>query len=130
MADIQELSDFKTGISSYIRHVATRSASKQSVLERVILMNPVAKLVMSSPKYSEKYEDQDVDNNNDSDGDYVAKDKRSKSEILKEFKVDFVNNDNAQKLAKLITKHLTVVIKLMKLADSEFGQAVGWQNME
>ena len=65
--DIRDLDAFKTGISSHLRHVATRFASKHGVLERAILMNPVAKVIMSSPKYPEKYEDQEVDNNIDSD---------------------------------------------------------------
>ena len=54
-------------------------------------MNPVAKLVMSSPKYEEKYEMEDVANNEDSNDEYVAKDKRSKSEVLKDCKIKFVN---------------------------------------
>ena len=80
--ETRAMDQFKTGTSMYIRHVATRFASKLSVLERAILMNPVAKLVMSSPTYKEKYEEEDVAaivaNNEDSDDEYVAKDKRSK----------------------------------------------------
>ena len=70
--DIQAMEQFKTGTSSYIRHVATRFASKLSVLERATVMNPVAKLVMSSPKHEEKYEEEDVANNEDSDDEYVC----------------------------------------------------------
>ena len=40
--------------------------------------------MMSSPKYEEKYEEEDVANNEDSDDEFVAKDKRSKSEVLKD----------------------------------------------
>lgn len=84
--DIRPMGQFKTGISSYIRHVATRFASKLSVLARSTStqMNPVAKLVMSSPEYEEEYAVEEVVNNEDSDGAYVAKDKRSKSEGLKD----------------------------------------------
>ena len=77
-------------------------------------MNPVAKLVMYSPKCEEKYdhEEEDVANNEDSDNEYVAKDKRSKSEVLpvNDCKLKFVNCAEAQKLAKLIVKELTVVL--------------------
>ena len=73
----------------------------------------MAKLVMSSPKYEEKYEEENVANNcnrdEDSDDEYVAKHKRSKSEVLKDCKTKFVNCAEAQKLAKLIVKELTVV---------------------
>ena len=111
--DIRSMEQFKAGISSYTRHVATRFASKLSVLDRATLMNPVAKLVMSSPKYEEKYDEEDVANNEDSDDEYVAKDKTSKSEVLKDCKLKFVNCAEAQKLAKLIVKELTVVLVLM-----------------
>ena len=46
---------------------------------------------MSCPKYKEKYEEEDVANNEDSNDEYVAKDKRSKSEVLKDCKIKFVN---------------------------------------
>ena len=101
--DIRALESFKTGISSYIRHVATRFASKHGVLERAILMNPVAKLVMSSPLYEEKYEDEDVGNNDDSDDEYVAKDRRSKSEVLKDCKVQFVNSTEVHTVTLTLT---------------------------
>ena len=79
----------------------------------------MAKLVMSSPKYEEKYEVEDVANNEDSDDEYVAKDKRSKSEVLKDCEIKFVNCAEAQKLAKLIVKELTVVAVLMRMCDSD-----------
>ena len=63
--------------------MATPFASKQSVLERVILMNPVAKLAMSSPKYSEKYEDQDVESNNDSGDGYAVKEPMTRTSDLR-----------------------------------------------
>ena len=47
----------------------------------------------------EKYEEEDVANNEDSD-EYVAKDKRSKSEVLKDCKLKFVNCAATQNLAK------------------------------
>ena len=77
-------------------------------------MNPVAKLVMSSPKYAEKYEDEDVANNEDSDDEYVATDKRSKSEVLLDCKDKFVNCAEAQRLAKMIVKELSVVVVLQR----------------
>ena len=58
-------------------------------------------------------------NNEDSDDEYVAKDTRSKSEVLKDCKLKFVNCSEAQKLAKLIVKELTVVIVLMRMCDSD-----------
>ena len=82
-------------------------------------MNPVGRLVMSCPKYEEKYEEEDVANNEDSDDEYVAKDKRSKSKVLKDCKQTFVKCGEAQKLDKLIVKELTVVIVMMRMCDSD-----------
>ena len=45
----------------------------------------------------------------------MAKDKRSKLEVLKDCKEKFVNCAETQKLAKMIVKELTVVIVLMRI---------------
>ena len=66
-------------------------------------MSPVAKLVMSSPLYEEKYEEEDVRNNDDSDDEYVAKDRRSKSEVLKDYKEQFVNNTEVHTVTLTLT---------------------------
>ena len=60
-------------------------------------------------------------NNEDSDDEHGAKDNRSKSEVLKDCKIKFVNCAEAQKLAKLIVKESTVVLVLMRmtLCDSD-----------
>lgn len=49
----------------------------------------------------------------------MATDKRSKSKVLKDCKIKFVNCGEAQKLAKLIVKELTVVLVLMRMFDSD-----------
>ena len=59
-------------------------------------MNPVTKLVMLSPKYEEKYAEEDVTNNADSDDENVAKAKQSKSEVLKDCKIKFMDCEEAQ----------------------------------
>ena len=44
---------------------------------------------------------------------------RTSAPRAKSVRNEFVNNDNAQKLEQLITRNLLVVMKLMKLADSD-----------
>ena len=53
--------------------------------------------------YEEKYEEEDVGNNDDSDDEYVAKDMRSKSEVLKDCKEQFVNNTEVHTVTLTLT---------------------------
>ena len=127
LADVQQkdenvkaLPQFKNGPKGYSRHGATRMASKYTCTVRAGEVNPATKVVMNLPRYEEKYEDANVgDRQDDSDDEFIRRDRRSLTEVLAECKDDLIMDTEKQRLIKLVEEVLREAFLMMKAADGD-----------
>lgn len=98
----------------YTKDVATRFASKYDCTDRAVVVNPATKIVMNLPSYSSKYEERAAEQPaDDSEDEFVRKDKRKLTEVLRDCKENWVLDKTSQKLASIILNELAPVKVLL-----------------
>lgn len=94
--------------------------SKYTCTVRAGEVNPATKVVMNLPRYEEKYEDANVgDRQDDSDDEFIRRDRRSLTEVLAECKDDLIMDTEKQRLIKLVEEVLREAFLMMKAADGD-----------
>ena len=115
--EVKKLPQFANGPKKYLPCGKTRMASKYMASVRALEVNQATNVTMAYlAKYEENIEAGRVD---DSDDDYVRRDRRGLTEILAESKSDLVANKAALALLEVVKDVLAPAYALLRLADSD-----------
>ena len=118
--EVKKLPQFANGPKGYLPCGKTRMASKYIAATLALEVNPATNVTMADPAYLAKYEKQtEAGRADDSDDDYVRRDKRGLTEILLESKSELVTKKAALALLETVKDVLADAYALLRLADSD-----------